>query len=242
MKIYLCDYLNPKFKLTPPDPRWMVIESLSGGATRRISFELVLDESIPFDPDCVTPEYREVRMWKLGITKQKSPKMRSSFYVDTLVWREIPDEQDCRNVESILKSLTGPFFGNKSARKVKAIFDWMVSYPMNWHSDKDLISGGEWLSYRVPAHVVTRFVEQELDFLCEKGSEAVQARKDFSVYYSENYWAHLWRPPYPDECKSDLEREWLAEFEEKRIAYRRIVADWWSTRGEAALPREDMWS
>lgn len=241
MKLYLCDYLNPKFRLIPSDPRWMVTESLSGERSRRISFELELDESIPFDTDSVTAEYREVRMWKLGITKQKSPKMRSSFYVDTLVWTEIPDERDCRNLESILKSLTGPFFGNKSDRNVKVISEWMVSYPMNWCGGQDLITGGEWLSYRIPAHIVKRFVEHELDFFSVNGSQAVQARKDFTVFYSENYWAHLWSPPSLDECKSELEREWLAEFEEKRIAYPKMVDDWWATRGEAAVPRDDMW-
>jgi hypothetical protein len=213
MHLYLCEYLNPRHLVQPEDPRWVVRGEPFGGA--RIEY----DETILVDPEDLKPRREEMRAWKFGITNQASPQKRSRFYIDTLVWEEF-DDDTCKTVEKILGYINAPFF----------------------NPDKSSGSGGEWVSIKIPASIVTEFVMTEVEFARSNTREALQRRHElcrgfyFDGDYAFGYWSPAWDPPRISPVTGE---PLYAELWDRRDDYIRRASEWWE-----AVPRdkpEPMW-
>jgi hypothetical protein len=213
MHLYLCEYLNPRHLVQPVDPS-LVIRVTAGGRAY-----LERDETITVDPEDLKPRREEVRSWKFGITTQSAPQKRSRFYVDTLVWEEF-DDDTCKTIEKILRYINPPFF----------------------NPEKIPGEGGEWVSMRIPAPIVTEFVMTEVEFARSNPREALQRRHElcrgfyFHRDYAFGYWSPAWNPPRISPVTGE---PLYAELWDRRDDYIRRVSEWWQ-----AVPRdkpEPMW-
>lgn len=217
--LYLCEYWNPREKVTPPDPRFVVRQA---GADGRIVVEY--DESVEVDLESLKPREVEVHCWKFGIITHKTAKRRSRYYIDTLVWAGFTEHGQARLVEKILTHLNGPFF----------------------NPDKIPVasggSGGEWVSMHVPSELVIEFVSTEVEFAKTHGLDDLIARErkcyDFYCDRDPNfgYYSPRWDPPRVNRLTGEPKHADLLDLRQDYISR---VRDWWQI--EEKHPAEPMW-